>query len=481
MTFLGRTVIIAASCGLFSAALAAKLGADPGERATTLGDQNRVNVTIYNGDLSLVHDRRRVSLAEGENHLAWRDVSAQLDATSALVESIAPDALTVLEQNFDFDLLSPTALSDKSVGTTVTVVHRNPVPGQPQRERAKVLSINGGYVLQYADRIETGLEDGSFFTYDKLPPNLRAEPTLVLGLDSKRAGAQDVELSYLTNGLGWRADYVGTVSPDGAKLDMVGLVTLTNTSGAAYRNAHVQLVAGNVNAPPPPAQPRAAASGFRIADSYSITKVQQESFFEYHLYTLPRKTTIAENQTKQVGFMAAHRIALRETLELRGSDYYYSGANADIGDKLPVGAYVSFDNKGGDLGVPLPAGTVRLYKTDSRGISQFLGSDSIEHTPKNETVRLHVGDSFDVTARKKQTNFHIVTPVIFDSSYEIVLGNAKDKPVDVLVVEPIPGEWTVTSQNRPHTKSSSSTATWRVHVPAGGHVTLPYSVRVRFA
>jgi hypothetical protein len=133
------------------------------------------------------------------------------------------------------------------------------------------------------------------------------------------------------------------------------------------------------------------------------------------------------------------------------------------------------------LGVPLPAGTVRLYKTDSRGISQFLGSDSIEHTPKNETVRLHVGDSFDVTARKKQTNFHIVTPVIFDSSYEIVLGNAKDKPVDVLVVEPIPGEWTVTSQNRPHTKSSSSTATWRVHVPAGGHVTLTYSVRVRFA
>jgi len=182
--------------------------------------------------------------------------------------------------------------------------------------------------------------------------------------------------------------------------------------------------------------------------------------------------------------MSARNVPLHETLELRGSAYYYESASADLGTKLPVGAYVSFDNKGGDLGVPLPGGLVRLYKLDSRGISQFLGADNIDHTPKNETVRLHVGDSFDVTANKRQTDFRYVTakgsPSIYYTSYEIVLGNAKDQPVDVYVIEPIPGEWTVTAESLPHQKSSSSTATWKVNVPAGGHTTLTYTVAVRF-
>jgi hypothetical protein len=457
----------------------ARLGADPPERPATLRDQTRVNVTIYNANLSLVHDRRHVALGAGENHIAWRDVSSGLDATSALVESIsAPGSISVLEQNFDFDLLSPDALSSKSVGQTVIVVHRHPLKGEPQRERAKVLALNGGIVLRYADRIETALYD-SYIVYDALPPNLRDRPTLILGLDSSRAGAQDLELSYLTGGLGWHAEYVGQVSPDGNTLDLNGLVTLTNTSGAAYQNAHVQLVAGNVNVPQPSTD-QLRTIGAMTANAQ---KAQQENFFEYHLYTLPRPTTIAENQTKQVAFMSAHAVPLRETLELRGSSYYYSSADADLGERLPVGAYVSFDNKGGELGVPLPGGLVRLYKTDSRGISQFLGADRIDHTPKNQTVRLHLGDSFDVTARKTQTNFHIVSdvPRVYDTAYEIVLSNAKDTAAHVLVVEPIPAEWRVLSESAPHDKSSSSTASWLLDVPAGGQTTLTYSVRVRFA
>ncbi len=462
----------------FVAASGLRVTADPGERTSTLADQRRVNVTIYNGDLSLIHDRRHVTLSKGENPLAWRDVSANLDGTSALVESVTrPDAVTVLEQNFDFDLLRPSALLDKAVGQEVTIVRDHPFPGQAARERAKLLSTNEGIILQYADRIETSLDNG-YIVYTSLPPNLRDRPTLVLDLNSTLEGPQDVELSYLTSGLGWHAEYVGQVSANDDRVDLNGLVTLTNTSGASYRNAHVQLVAGNVNNPPPPP----TENEMRLAARAGQSQAQQENFFEYHLYTLPRPTTIEENQTKQVGFMSAHNVPIHETLELRGSDYYYRGSNADLGAKLPVSAYLSFENKGGELGVPLPGGLVRLYKTDSRGISQFLGADRIDHTPRNETVRLHVGDSFDVTARKKQTNFHIVSsdPAIIDSTYEITLGNAKDQAVDVLVVEPIPGEWQMLGENRPHTKSSSGTASWTVHVPSNEHVTLTYSVRVRF-
>jgi hypothetical protein len=453
-----------------------RASADPAERTSTLDDQRSVNVTIYNSGLGLVHDRRRIALEEGENRLAWRDVSAQMDPTSALLESLtAPAALTTLEQNFNFDLLSYDALVSKAVGQKVTVVHPYERLPADRRESATLLSVTDGPLLQYADRIDT-LRYGSFILFTALPAGLRDRPTLVLALDSARAGAQDVELSYLTAGLGWHADYVGRLSADGNRLDLHGLVTLTNTSGTPYRSAHVQLVAGNVNVVSDQSTPEGTV---RSADSYApAPPVQQESFFEYHLYTLNRPTTIEQNQTKQVDFMNARRIPVRESLELRGSPYYYTSMQPDLGEKLPVGAYLSFNNKGGDLGVPLPGGVVRLYKTDSHGITQFIGSDSIDHTPKNEEVRLFVGSSFDVTARKKQTDYHVMA-TSHQSSYQIVLGNAKTQPVEVLVVEPIPGDWRMLRENLPHTKSSSSTASWRVRVPAGSHTTLTYTVLVK--
>jgi len=454
-----------------------RLSADPGEQTSTLADQRRVSVTIYNSDLALIHDRRHISLRKGENHIAWRDVSANLDGTSSLVQSLtSPGTVSLLEQNFNFDLLKPSALLEKAVGQTVIVARDYPGPGQKPREEAKLLSTTEGLILQYADRIETSLGPYQHIVYSSLPPNLRDRPTLVLNLESTRESAEDIDLSYLTSGLGWHAEYVGQVSPNEDKLDLGGLVTLTNRSGTTYTNAHLQLVAGNVNVPPPP---------MAMRDTYSVTaeQVQQENYFEYHLYTLARTTTIADNQTKQVGFLTAHAVPIRKTLELRGGADYYRSQEPDLGAKLPVATYISFLNKNGELGVPLPAGLVRLYKNDSRGTSLFLGADRIDHTPKNETVRLHVGDSFDVTARKKQTNFHIVNakgPWIYDSAYEIVLGNAKDQAVDVLVVEPIPGEWQMLKESRPHQQSSSTTASWLVHVPADSRTKLTYSVRVRY-
>jgi hypothetical protein len=427
--------------------------------------------------MALVHDRRRLALQAGDNRIAWRDVSANMDATSAILSDLtAPGEANVLEQNFNFDLLNPTAVLDKYVGRQIVVVHPHPASGQPARETATLLSDNDGVVLQYADRVETGLE-GGYIVYPSIPADLRDRPTLVLDLQSEHGGDQTLDLAYLTGGLAWHADYVGVVAPDEKHMDLNGLVTLSNTSGTTYRDAHMQLVAGNVNMP----IPSGTENGVPMADAAAPAppQFQQENYFEYHLYTLQRTTTIGNNQTKQVSLLSAHRVPIHKTLELRGSESYYENADADLGANLKVGVYVTFTNKGGDLGIPLPGGNVRLYKNDSRGTSQFLGADTIDHTPRNEDVRLHLGDSFDVTANKKQTDFHGSGSCSFESSYALVVKNAKTEPADVLVVEPLPGDWSIVAENLPHHKSSSSTATWELHVPADSNVKLTYTARVR--
>ena len=453
-----------------------QVNAEPRESTTTTADRQSVNLTIYNGGTALVHDRRTVRLNDGLNRIAWRDVSAQMDPTSALVVSLeSPNAVHVVEQNFNFDLLDPSALLDRYVGREVTVVHEARFAGERDtHERARILSTNGGIVLQYHDRIETQLR--GYITFPASPKNFRDRPTLDLDLEDADTGPQTLDLSYLTNGLTWRADYVGVVSSDETHLSLTGLVTLSNTSGEAYQNARLQLVAGNVNVVRPP-----SVDAMRtIANVSARSELQQENYFEYHLYTLPRPTTILDKQTKQLTLLAAPIVPIHETLELRGSSDYYRSADSDLGDRLSVGAYVTFENRGGDLGIPLPGGVVRLYKSDSRGLSQFLGADQIDHTPRNEAVRLHLGDSFDMTARKRQTSYHLLSGCSAESSYEIVVANAKTIAQNVLIVEPIPGDWQITDENVPHAKSSAFTANWKVRVPAGSRSTLAYTARVNW-
>ncbi len=472
-----RPLVIAVSGLLLTAIVQGKGAADSVERTSTLADVRAVNLTIYNGALALVHDRRHVELAQGDNRLAWRDVGASMDATSAILEDITtPGAVHVVEQNFNFDLLRPQTILDKYVGHDVTVVHDKPQPGRPERETAKLLADNDGVVLQYADRIETGLTD-SHIVYPALPPDLRDRPTLVLDLASDAAGAADLDLSYLTGGLDWHADYVGVVSPSDDRMDLQGLITLSNTSGTSFPNARLQLVAGNVNVVRAPTMDQMQAMA--VPAPTPAPEVSEQNFFEYHLYTLDRPTSVLNNQTKQVSLLSARAVPIVKTLELRGSSNYYYGPAADLGQKLKVGVYVTFANKSGDLGIPLPGGIVRLYKNDAAGTSQFLGSDRIDHTPRNEDVRLHLGDSFDVTANKKQLSFTALGNCSFASDYQIVLSNAKTEPVDVLVVEPIPGDWEITTENVHHQKTSSATASWTIHIPADSKSTLTYAVRTK--
>lgn len=478
-----RVVVPFALSSLLLASLAPVLAQ---EQRSTLADQQEVAVTIYNENLALVKDVRKIPLQSGSQALAFRDVSARMRPETALLRSLtAPGALRVHEQNFDFDLLTPQKMLEKYVGRSVKVVRTNSATGQETVEQATVLSANNGVVLKIGDRIETGVPGRLVF--DDVPANLRDRPTLVMSLNNTGAAQQSVELSYLTGGLAWRADYVVELNAADDALDVSGWVTLTNTSGAAYRNAKLQLVAGDVNqvAPEMAVRNRAvlmAAPAMAKAD----VGMAEESLLEYHLYTLDRPTTIAENQTKQVALLAASGVPARKELLLQGADYYYQGATGDLGKQLKVGVFLEFDNKeSARLGMPLPKGVVRVYKKDSAGNAQFVGEDRIDHTPRNEKVRLKLGNAFDVTADKKQTDFKRLPNVgkygfVSESAYEIVLKNAKKEAVTVTVQEPIPGDWQMLNASQAHTKVSSSTASWRVTVPAEGKTVLSYRVQVRY-
>ena len=456
------------------------------ETRSTLSDQQSVAVTIYNGDLALVKDTRKVSLKAGLNALALRDVSAQIRPETALLRSInAPGSLTLLEQNFDFDLLTPEKILEKYVGKTVTIIRINYASGEETTEQATVLSANGNRaVLKIGNSIET--EIPGRIVYDDVPANLRDRPTLVAQINNKGATDQTVELSYLTGGLGWKADYVAELNSKEDMLDLSGWVTLTNTSGASYKNAKLQLVAGDVNRVQQ--NLRRMAKTMRSTDALgaSSTPMAEESLLEYHLYTLDRPTNIMEAQTKQVALLSASGIPARKELVLKGTEYYYQGQYGEIGTKMKVGVFIEFDNKeASKLGLPLPKGILRVYKKDSKGNAQFVGEDNIDHTPKNETVRLKLGDAFDVTADKKQTDFKVLPNPqkghnAYESAYELVLKNAKKEKVTVTVQEPIGGDWKIISESAPHSKAGSHLALWKIDIPAEGSTTLTYRAQVKY-
>lgn len=464
---------------------AAEIAIATQERRSTLADQQSIAVTIYNEDLALVKDARKVSLESGTNRLALRDVSARMRPETAQLRSLSyPGSFDLLEQNFDFDLLTPAKLLEKYVGRTVRVVKTHPTTGAETVETAQVLAASSGVVLKMGDRIETGVPGRIVF--DGVPPNLRDRPTLVTELQNRRTGAQTLELSYLTGGLSWQVDYVAELNADDSALDLNGWVTLSNRSGTAYPNAKLQLVAGDVNRVKEEFRlaksDRAVMSGVAAAPS----PMAQESLFEYHLYTLNRPTTLADNQTKQVALLNATGVAVKKELLLNGSDYYYRAGVGDIGQKLKASVYVEFSNsESARLGQPLPKGVVRVYKRDRAGNAQFVGEDRIDHTPRNEKVRLHLGDAFDVTADKKQIDFRRREPTnkasyVFESAYQIVLRNAKTEAVSITVREPVPGDWTMLEESQAHAKVAAGTAEWQVTVPAGGNATLKYRVLVRY-
>jgi hypothetical protein len=487
-----RTVPIAllALAALSLAAAPQGIAAAPApETVTTRRDQKALAVTIYNTNLALVRDLREVRLAQGDLDLAFQEVSTQIRPETAQLRSLTdPKDFWISEQNFDFDLLTPQKLLEKYVGRTVTVLTPVPNPAGPgvqeRREEAEVLATNGGVVLRFADRIETSAPGR--IVYPGVPGNLRARPTLVLALHSGTARPQQLELTYLTGGLTWQADYVANLATDGRTLDLGGWVTLTNRSGVDYPGATLQLVAGDVHQATPRGLAMDNMAPVMAKAMPAPPRMQEEGLFEYHLYTLDRPTTLKENQTKQVALLSGKGVPVRRDYVLKGESYYYRERFGDLGGKQKVAVYVTFDNKAeGGLGLPMPKGVVRVYQRDGAGRPQFIGEDGIDHTPRNEEVRLHLGEAFDLTARRRQTDFRSLGAQgqyrnVYESAYQVVLKNAKREPVTVTVLEPVAGDWEMVQHSHPYTKESAGTARFQVPVPAEGEATLAFRVRTRW-
>ncbi len=455
------------------------------EKMTTLDDQQSVAVTIYNQNLALIKDQRKIQLSTGESELSFRDVSAQMRPETALLRNPKqPKALSVIEQNFNFDLLTPQKLLEKYLGKTVEIATLNPATGKETIEKAKVLSVQNGVVVQIGRRIETNPRGR--YIFPEIPSDLRDRPTLTTVLRNKIQDSQPVELSYLTGGLSWKADYVAELSNDDNQLDLLGWVTLNNKSGTTYKQAKLQLVAGDVNQVRPRFKRQIEKLHVRSAMAED-NSMREESLLDYHLYTLNRLTTLADSQSKQVSLLNAANVAVEKEYLLQGQSHYYRGQYGAIGQKLKVAVYVNFKNSAeNNLGLPLPKGIIRVYKKDQDGNAQFVGEDRIDHTPNNEKVELKLGNAFDITANRVQTDYSKRRPsrshysYAAKSDFKITLKNAKKEAVTVTVREPIPGDWQITQESHTHRKVSANIAEWKVTIPAEGKTTLSYSTLVQY-
>jgi hypothetical protein len=440
------------------------------EQTTTGRDRQSVNITVYNSNLGLVRETRRLT--------------AQIRPETVHLASLtSPSALRILEQNYQYDLLNPGKLLDKFVGKEITLVLRRYQNNTETFEpvQATLLSNNGGQVWRINGQIVINPANITEMRFPDLPRNLVATPTLVWDVENRESGMQTVEASYLTAGMNWRADYVLLVNADDTKGDLQGWVTLTNASGTSFEDARLQLVAGDVNRVSEQ-QNFALAGAMARKDMVSESQFQEQGFFEYHMYTLQRPTSVRDNETKQVSLLEAAGFEVKKEFVVNGQRYYYTNYN-NPGQpiKEKVGVYVQFRNSQlNKLGMPLPAGTVRLYKKDDKGNQQFIGEDRIDHTAKDEDVRVKVGDAFDVVAERKQTDYRVIARNVYEYAYEIKIRNHKDAAISVVVNEPIGGDWEMISSTFGAKKTAAFAAQFNVPVVKDGEAVLSYRVRVRY-
>ena len=468
-----RPVLIAA-LALAGAAAAAPPAPVP---IVDRGARTDVAVTVYNQDLALVKDTRDLSLPTGESAVRFEDVAAKIDPRTVAVRSTtAADALGVVEQNYVFDLISPQKLMEKYVGREVELVETDEQL-QTRSSRAVLLSTNGGPVYRIGDRIAVGYPGRVILP--ELPEELYARPTLLWRLVNHGPARQRVEVSYLTGGLSWAADYVAVVNGDDTRADVTGWVTLTNQSGARYDDATLKLVAGQLNRARVP-EPF-VAEGMALAKAARPPRFSEEEFFEYHLYALDRRTTLADNETKQMRLLAGSGVPLAKSYQIVGQPAWFRSRQGDLGRDVPVAVFLQLRNDvASHLGMPLPAGTVRLYKQDKSGAEQFIGEDTIRHTPKDETVRLKVGDAFDIVASRTQTDFQQLgtKPYGIEAAFEVKIRNHKKEAVTVTVREPVGGDWKVVESSHPPVKVDAATLGFEVPVPADGETVVRYRVQV---
>lgn len=431
--------------------------------------QGEVAVTIYNNDLALVQDKRMLTLPGGRTRQEFPDVSASIRPETV---TLTGTGIGVIEQNFDYDLLSPDKLMAKAVGRTVTIIGRDPATNAEIREQALVLANNGGTILQIGNRIEVLERMNARVVFSSLPPNLRARPTLSVTLDSASAGTRPVTLNYLSRGLGWKADYVALFDETAGKLDVQGWITLTNTSGTSFSNASTLLVAGAIGTAGdgngrqypynrPPRVPPGNAAGTESAG--------RERLGDFYVYPLAERTTIANAQQKQVSFLDVGGAAAAKAYYYR-NDWLWKSEEAQSVDTV-----LRFSSsRAGGLGDALPAGTVRVYMRDVRGQPQFIGESNIPHTPMGSRLALKTGEAFDVKVQPTVEKRELLdSSPRWRTTMRYRVSNARNAPVTVELAQAGLDRWwwhdtRIESESQPSERTNADEATWKVAVPANG-------------
>lgn len=472
----GRHALVASLAVLFAALPAF---AQIAERDVPAKDRSLLEVTVYNGNLALVHETRKLSLVKGLNRLAFTGVSPAMQPVTAAVVLRSEKPAAPVDQIFAFDLLTPEALLRHSVGKTVRIIRTNPATGEEKVESAKVLSAQDGVVLQIGDRIETGIPGR--IAFDALPATLREKPTLLATFDAAEAQPATLDLRYLTGGMSWQADYVAQLDKTGSTLALQAVATITNNSGAAYEDATLRLVAGAINQGPPPGiQPGMRAMAAKEAFA-AAAPIAPQAMGDMHLYPIPRKATLADRETRQIVLFDAARVPVTKEFRIVGDAGLYMRR---FGDPIKTNAErrLRFKNeKAAGLGTPMPAGTVRVYGGSEHVSDAFLGADRIEHTAGGEEITLALGDAFDITATRVQTDFRTqgLPKNASESAYELKIRNATPNAVTVKVVEHLPGDWEILASSQQYKKAASDQVEWSIAIPAESEKTLTYKARVQ--
>ncbi len=457
----------------------------PGEEATTtLNDQTDLSLTVYNSNIALIRDVRQLTLPGGAFRLKLMDIAATVNPATVHFRSLnEPDKLSVLEQNYEYDLLEPAKLLHKYVGREVTLVRAYQENGTTKREeiKATLLADNNGPVWKIGNDIVTGLYAESY-RFPEVPANLYERPTLLMSLENSGSRKHQIETSYLASSLSWNADYVLAVARDDKSADLDGWVTLANSSGTAFHNARLQLVAGDLNRIQQNYNARGDLAKSMAMEAPAARQFAQESFSEYHLYTLGRRTSVEDKETKQISLLAGSGVPVEKVFVVDGQNFYYHNSqNPGSPIKDPVKVYYKFKNeeKTG-LGMPMPAGNFRVYQKDSKGNVLFVGEDRIDHTPKDETLTIHIGNAFDVVSERKQTDYKAISSHVWEMEFEITLRNHKDSPIVIQLNEPIGGDWEMLSTTYKYTKTAAWAAQFHVPVEKNGTAVLRYRIRAHW-